>query len=144
LKTSILYTSRKTMPAEHEVAEIAAIMAASRSWNEAQGITGGLINTPLSFAQLVEGPAAAVDDLMAKISKDPRHRDVRILRTETIGKVRLPAWAMAYSGPWSFVSRRVEPLVDIAGAPDPIAVDELMRLVVAFAGAADSDAGALI
>jgi hypothetical protein len=132
---SLLYTSRKTIPTDCESIEIANILAVASAHNLANGITGGLVNTRNAFAQLLEGPANAVDDLMSRISIDRRHENVRTLRLATITHRQLPGWSMAYSGAWTYVAKRVEPLVGGDMESDPKKIDTLIELIVAIAKA---------
>lgn len=128
-----MYTSRKIIAPPSEVLEIADILAVSRAYNADAGITGGLLNSKRAFAQLLEGPAAAIDALMVRILVDRRHESVQVLRHVAIPRRKLPFWTMAYSGAFGFVEARIAPLV---GAGDDIAlhqIDELEGLIVEFA-----------
>ncbi len=98
---SLICTSRKMLSPECESTEIERIVAVSRVNNSASGITGGLINADSAFAQLLEGPAVAIEDVMRRIKIDPRHADVQVLRTCGITHRQLPDWSMAYSGSWT-------------------------------------------
>jgi hypothetical protein len=141
MNRSLLYTSRKTIPVEFETTEIAKILAAARAHNVAAGITGGLVNTRYAFAQLLEGPAKAIDDLMGRISIDRRHTNVCILRFVALTDRKLPGWSMAYSGSWTFVAKRVERLVGAEIESDPQRIDELIELIVKFVEANDDRSG---
>jgi hypothetical protein len=46
------------------------------------------------YLQLIEGPTEAIDALYARILKDNRHFDVRLLLSEDMGERIFPAWAM--------------------------------------------------
>jgi hypothetical protein len=46
------------------------------------------------FAQVLEGRAEAVLSVLARIRRDPRHRDVRTLLQEPIEKRQFARWAM--------------------------------------------------
>jgi hypothetical protein len=52
------------------------------------------VSTPAYFAQVLEGPAEEVDRVLARIERDPRHHDVRLLRTSTIVTRDFPRWVM--------------------------------------------------
>jgi len=137
---SLLYISRKTIPLETDKAEIANILATARVHNAKVGITGGLINTNYAFAQLLEGPGEAIDDLMERIEDDPRHVNVQILRYYPITRRKLPDWSMAYSGPSSYVANRIEPLLGKDLEPDHRQIDRLAAMLVQFASAHDDPA----
>ncbi|GAA1643034.1 BLUF domain-containing protein [Microbacterium flavum] len=77
-------------------AELAGLLTVSRANNEAQDITGLLLYRDREFIQILEGQRDAVDALMAKISADPRHEDVRVLLREPLHARRFAAWTMGY------------------------------------------------
>lgn len=130
---SLLYTSRKLIPPERDALELADIVSVAQTHNAAVGITGGLIDTRRAFAQLLEGPAQAIDELMAKIVADRRHEAVQIVRSVTVTRRKFPFWTMAYSGPFAFVDAHVEPLVDAGCDIAPQKIDQLENLIVQFA-----------
>jgi hypothetical protein len=49
-----------------------------------------------TFLQVVEGEAAVVDALLDKISRDPRHTGMKILRREAIDARQYPDWSMGF------------------------------------------------
>jgi hypothetical protein len=55
------------------------ILAKSREANARAGITGMLLYKDGSFMQALEGEEAAVRELYARISRDPRHRGILTL-----------------------------------------------------------------
>jgi hypothetical protein len=73
-----------------------------------------------------------VDELMASIRRDPRHRRVAVLHEAPLDAGRrFPDWSMAYSGPSPYVERHIRPLLDgVVDTPEVAAVVErLLRLV---------------
>lgn len=64
--------------------------------NPKLGLTGLLIHGNGSFLQAIEGPAAAVDSLVAKIERDPRHKNFRVLRRESIERRSYGGWSMGF------------------------------------------------
>ena len=63
--------------------------------NQDKEITGILVATGALFFQVIEGPAEAIDELYARISKDGRHRQFLLLEMEQGDLTRLfPDWAM--------------------------------------------------
>lgn len=73
---------------------LAGILSASRRNNPALGITGALVCRHDIYLQLIEGPAAAIDSLYARILADDRHTNVELLLSEGVGERLFPAWAM--------------------------------------------------
>lgn len=133
MERSLLYVSRKTLPPALEEQEIAKILAVSRAHNAEVGITGGLINTTYAFAQLLEGPGKAIEDLMQRIEEDWRHANVQTLRYEAILRRRLPDWSMAYSGPSTYVANQIEQLLGKDIGSESRKVDRLINMLVQLA-----------
>lgn len=73
---------------------LAGILAVARRNNPREAITGALICRNDIYLQLIEGPAAAIDALFARIVADDRHTNVELLLTEAMGERLFPAWAM--------------------------------------------------
>ncbi len=73
-------------------------MTTARRRNARLGITGALFYSSHSFAQVLEGPALAVDCLYARILVDPRHESVTLLHRRPIAQRRFERWTMAYVG----------------------------------------------
>jgi lipopolysaccharide biosynthesis regulator YciM len=67
----------------------------SRLNNAQNGITGILLHTDDQIMQVVEGPKAAVEALMERIKKDPRHDDVSIIMSHTVAQRDFGEWEMA-------------------------------------------------
>ncbi len=109
---ALLYVSRSTMAPETAAAAVADIIAVSRDRNPARGLTGALLFTGQHFAQVLEGPVAAVDQLMATVAADPRHDDLVVVDRRPIAQRRFGRWSMAYYGPSQFVTRHVTRLLD--------------------------------
>ena len=126
---SIFYVSARTAAGPGDGAQVDAIMRTARARNAALGITGALIATPSHFAQLIEGPAAAIDAVFASILADPRYRDVRVLEATHRERRLFPDWTLAYAGHASFVGGRVQRCLEGKGAsrPDTHELLELMR-----------------
>ena len=64
------------------LAEIARIVSVCRARNALANVGGVLLFTGLDFAQLLEGPSAAVADVWQRICADARHRDLVTLFDE--------------------------------------------------------------
>ena len=80
LKT-LLYVSELADDAPPSV--VGAITKTARANNHARGIRGLLIFDGLRFAQMLEGPSAAIDDLLAKLKADRRHANLQVLSLHT-------------------------------------------------------------
>lgn len=77
-------------------ARLAALLDQSRRSNHEHDLTGMLLYRRGRFFQVLEGPQDAVDELMTKIRRDPRHTDVRMLLSEEIDERRFSEWTMGY------------------------------------------------
>ena len=90
----LTYASRLKKPLKHDVLE--KIMAVSRRNNRKLGVTGALCHSPRGFLQILEGPAAAVNELYNRIVRDPRHADVTLLEYVKVPYREFENWSMAY------------------------------------------------
>ncbi len=87
----LLYASRAV---DTSSGAIEAILAHSRQYNPASGITGILCYGGGVFLQAIEGGRMAVNELYGHIQKDVRHRDVVLLDYEEISERRFGSWTM--------------------------------------------------
>ncbi|MGN7187623.1 BLUF domain-containing protein [Microbacterium enclense] len=91
---SVSYVS--TAAESFDDAALAALLAQSRASNHEHDLTGMLLYRRGRFFQVLEGSQDAVDELMTKIRRDPRHTDVRVLLTEQLDERRFSEWTMGY------------------------------------------------
>lgn len=101
----LIYRSRAE-DAEDLDRNLSQILHASRHHNRERGITGVLTCFDGHFIQVIEGPPAQIDRLMAVLARDPRHRDIRVLGRWAASHRLFGGWAMA-SPPTFEVSVRV-------------------------------------
>lgn len=92
--TSVVYTSRARAPFTDP--DLEQLLSASRASNRRRRITGVLLYRAGHFIQILEGPDAAVRELLRSIQSDPRHADMRIVRDEAVGERRFAEWSMGY------------------------------------------------
>ena len=79
--------------------ELDDLLTVSRRNNELMGITGLLLFIDGGFLQILEGEERAVRELYARIAKDPRHRNLRLmLDRENPGRA-FPDWSMGFERP---------------------------------------------
>lgn len=78
-------------------AQLAEVLIKARRNNERLGVTGLLIHQNGSFLQVLEGPAATVEDLFARISLDVRHRRVTLLARGADAKPLFADWSMGFA-----------------------------------------------
>ena len=96
----LVYYSKNAIPgSQADIArEVEQILASSRRNNAACGVTGALLFNAGCFAQVLEGPLAAVERTFERIQRDPRHTEVMVLQLGPIEKRGFPAWSMAFTG----------------------------------------------
>ena len=117
----LLYRSESALvgsgePVEREVAEI---VRASRTANEAAGLTGALLLSSGVFTQALEGPLDAVEASFERICGDLRHRRVRLLEFAVAEERVFGEWSMARVTP----TRELVRLCPGLGAGDDVGVD---------------------
>ena len=87
----LLYASRAL---DTSPGAIEAILAQSRQYNPACGITGILCYGGGIFLQAIEGGRMQVNELYGHIQRDVRHKDVALLHFEEISERRFGGWSM--------------------------------------------------
>ena len=87
----LLYASRAV---DTNPEAIETILAQSRQFNPASGITGILCYGGGIFLQAIEGGRNAVSELYSHIQRDTRHKDVVLLHYEEITERRFGGWTM--------------------------------------------------
>lgn len=87
----LIYSSR---PFGFDRATLAGILVEARCNNKRDEITGALICRHDIYIQLIEGPAAAIDALYARIAVDNRHCEVRLALSSEASERMFPEWEM--------------------------------------------------
>lgn len=91
----LVYASRANLAAGLN-ADVARILMQSRRNNPARGLVGALYFGDGCFFQCLEGPAAEVDALYARLGHDDRHRDLVVLGREHIARPSFSSWSMKF------------------------------------------------
>jgi hypothetical protein len=89
---SLTYTSLARLDLTGE--ELAAIHRTARELNALDGITGLLIFNGTHFLQILEGADKAVDDLVERLRRDPRHSGLEVRDERGIAERSFPEWSM--------------------------------------------------
>lgn len=76
--------------------EIRHILQTARRNNVEKCVTGALMFNSGCFAQVLEGPHDAVQDIFERIQCDTRHSHVSILAFEEVPDREFEHWSMAY------------------------------------------------
>jgi len=123
----LIYTSQRADDLSD--AALDALLADARENNARHDLTGVLPCAHDQFMQVLEGPRAEVEGLLARLAADRRHEDVRVvLRRDFSG------WHMALRDARSHpgvadgeLSRFFEPDFDIHALPDASPTSFLLR-----------------
>lgn len=90
----LTYISSPTRPMS--VDDLMEILNKSRDNNARLGISGMLLFTGEWFIQVLEGEEKIIDDKLAQIKNDPRHKDFRILERKKISMREYAEWTMGF------------------------------------------------
>jgi hypothetical protein len=89
---SLVYTSFARLDLTSE--DLSAIHRTARDLNAIEGITGLLIFNGTHFLQIIEGGEDAVDELVERLRRDPRHSGLEVRDERRIEQRSFPEWAM--------------------------------------------------
>lgn len=90
----LLYVSTSTITGDQSALD--DILLQSRHNCALDGLTGVLWVAGDRFLQLLEGEDDAVEATMARIRRDPRHRDLRTPIERTIERREFQSWSMLF------------------------------------------------
>lgn len=97
----IIYISRSTFGTPELVnkiePEVSRILAKSRVNNRKNGLVGVLYFGDGVFFQCLEGEEEAVNNLLAKLEADRRHKDLKIISKKYINQLSFGDWAMKFA-----------------------------------------------
>lgn len=77
--------------------DLRAILATARTNNQRLDVTGMLLYRNGFFIQALEGEQEVVDTLFAKIVRDPRHKNVKLVYKNAINERSFGRWAMGFN-----------------------------------------------
>ena len=90
--TSLTYTSLARL--DLQASDLEDIHGAARELNTAGGITGLLVFNGTHFLQIVEGAREAVEELLERLRRDPRHPGLEVRDQHRIAQRSFPDWSM--------------------------------------------------
>jgi len=90
--TSVTYTSLASL--DLQTADLEDIHRSAREQNALDGITGLLVFNGTHFLQIIEGSAEAIEDLVDRLRKDPRHTGFEIRDRRKVDARSFPEWSM--------------------------------------------------
>ena len=77
--------------------ELQTLVSTSQDRNRSLGLTGVLLYDNGTFFQWLEGPEDGLSRVWSSIQRDPRHRDVTLLRDEPISDRIFEGWALKFA-----------------------------------------------
>ena len=89
---SLTYTSLARLDLGAE--DLNAIHRTARELNSLDGITGLLVFNGTHFLQIVEGAEQAIDDLVERLRRDPRHTGLEVRDERKVEGRSFPGWSM--------------------------------------------------
>jgi Sensors of blue-light using FAD len=115
----LIYASR---PFGFDNATLNAILIEARRSNPRHEITGALICRADIYLQLLEGPETAVDSTFARIARDDRHLEVKVLYRMPAENRLFPEWAMRDdpARSWMWTKREVIDGALLRASPEDI------------------------
>jgi hypothetical protein len=121
---SVTYSSRAVLPFSDESFRQLGLEAARL--NALDGVTGLLVFNGTRFCQTIEGGQSAIEDLLGRLRRDVRHRDLTVLNDAPLAERRFRSWDMQLLA----VPEEREQALALArtrlDAPDDIAARELI------------------
>ncbi len=124
----MLYASTATATTD-SLLGVATILGESQRNNAQRDLTGALVAHRGQFIQVIEGPEEAIDGLLERLGRDPRHRDIRVLDRVQVERRSFEAWSMASAKVTPSVAPLLDRVVDGLGAC-PKETIEALRVAV--------------
>ncbi len=115
----LIYASR---PFGFDNATLNAILIEARLCNPQHEITGALICRADIYLQILEGPESAVDTTFARIARDDRHLEVKVLYRKPALQRLFPEWAMRDDPPrsWMWTKQEITDGALLRASPEDI------------------------
>lgn len=92
----VVYVSHALPEAATTQEMLAQILAAARRNNARVGVTGALLYSARRFAQVLEGPPEAVEEIFETIQCDTRHDQIAVLDVSSPAERAFADWSMAF------------------------------------------------
>ena len=88
----LTYTSRARL--DMSDSELGDVHRSALNLNALDGVTGILMFDGVRFLQLIEGAEDAVDNLVERLRRDPRHSDFEVRDERFVESRSFPDWSM--------------------------------------------------
>jgi Sensors of blue-light using FAD len=126
----VMYLSRARHRMTH--GELADLLAGARLRNAQHDITGLLIYDSGYFAQVLEGPRPAIEQLLANIAADARHDEYSVVSEGPITERYFQGWAMDSANLETMAESRHRGLRDLLATSSIADRPAVYRALVAF------------
>lgn len=90
--TSLTYTSLARF--DLQSSDLEDIHRSARELNALDGITGLLVFNGTHFLQIIEGAHDAIEDLLERLRRDPRHTGLEVRDERKVRSRSFPDWSM--------------------------------------------------
>ena len=90
--TSVTYTSLARLDLQER--DLEDIHRIAREQNALDGVTGLLVFNGTHFLQIIEGSEKAIEDLIERLRRDPRHSGFEIRDRRKVEARSFPDWSM--------------------------------------------------
>ena len=90
--TSLTYTSLARL--DLQTTDLEDIHRTAREQNALDGITGLLVFNGTHFLQIIEGSETAIEELVERLRRDPRHTGFEIRDRQKVDARSFPDWSM--------------------------------------------------
>lgn len=114
----LIYTSEAKLGLSQE--DVFDIVQQSARNNPSSDITGFLLFRGGRFLQLIEGPLMALEMLLAQLSQDDRHHNLRVLSRLPVAQRSFPRWRMRRVGVEHEALGELEEALRIEGLGRPL------------------------
>ena len=94
----LCYASQSTSTPDHLLQDLGNILQQARDFNVRHGISGVLYYADGYFFQCLEGEEAVLQQLLEKLRKDPRHKNVQLFLACEVEHAHFSDWSMKYVG----------------------------------------------
>jgi hypothetical protein len=140
----LIYASAVTAPLGPDA--MTRLLAQAWLHNGLHGLTGLLVFDSSHFLQVIEGAPRALNDLYGQLLKDPRHRDLLLLKYGRVAERRFPDWSMGFMPADAAHAELIGRHAGGGRRFDPLALDgeQAESLLFALAAAGTARPGSLL
>ena len=130
---SLTYTSLARL--DLDASDLETIHRTAREFNAIEGITGLLIFNGTHFLQIIEGTPQAIDDLVERLRRDPRHSGFEVRDERTVEQRSFPDWSMELVRVSASYFDAKDTVADrLPGDVDGAVRERIMRMTEAISG----------